>query len=159
MAQTGGVVGITPGQRASGLAYGVDIPEASSQTYTLGAPLTINASGMAAEIASNGTLIFGFAQKAGQNGASDGAKTAKVYKVTPNERFEGALSVTSWDQSLVGSKVAFSKVSSTWILVTATAVSSIAQCVVLGVSSNWQKADSTPVVIFSVLNADQQGGV
>lgn len=156
---TGGVIGITPGSRTAGLANGVDVPEASSQTYTLGAPLTINASGVLGEIASNGTLIYGFAQKAGQNGATDGAKTGKVFKVTPNERFEGVLSVASWDQSLVGSKVGLSKVSSTWILVTATAISSIAQCVVLGVNSNWQAGDAKPVVIFSVLNADQQGGV
>lgn len=156
---TGSLVGITPGQRPSGLAYGVDVPEASSQTFTLGAPVTINASGVIAEIASNGTLIFGFAQKAGQNGASDGAKTAKVFKVLPNERFEGTLSVASWDQSLVGSKVGLSKISSTWCLVTATAISSIAQAVVLGVNSNWQKGDTNPVAIFSILNADQQGGV
>lgn len=158
---TGNFVGITPGQRSAGFPETVDVPEASSQTYTLGAPVSIDASGNIAEMATNGTLLFGFAAKAGQNGASAGAKTGKVYKIAPNARFEGTLSVTSWDQSYVGSKVALQKASSTWILATLTSISSIAQAVVLGLANNstFAAGDSKPQVIFSILHADIQGEV
>jgi hypothetical protein len=159
MATTGTAQGITPGSRWAGLANCVDVLENSVQTYKLGAPLVIDASGLAAAIATNGTLIYGFALKDGQNTAAGGSKYAKIFKVAPNDRFEGTLSVASWAQSLVGSKVAFGVVSSTWVLQTLTSISSIAQAVVLGVNSNWQPGDTNPIVIFSVLNANIQGGV
>ena len=159
MAKTGSLRGITPGSKTAGFPILIDGPEASSQTYKLGAPVTINASGQIAEIASNGTLIWGFAAIDAQNGATDGAKTAKVFKIRPDELFEATLSVASWDQSLVGSKVGLSKISTTWLLVTATAISSIAQAVIRGVNSTWAAGDTNPMVIFSVLNADIQGEV
>lgn len=156
---TGVVRGITPGSSRDGMPYITDVPEASSQTYKLGAPVLLNASGIVAEIATSGTTLWGIAVKDGQNGASNSAKTAKVYKITPDALFEGTLSVASWDQSLVGSKVGFSQASSTWFLATGTAVSANAQCVIRGVSSKWAAGDTNPQVIFSVLNSMIQGEV
>lgn len=139
----------------------IDVPEASVQTYTLGAPLNIDASGVAAEVAAaSAVTLFGFAAKAGQNGASTAAKTAKIYKITPGDRFEGTLSVASWKQELVGSRVALSKISSTFVLVTHTDVSASGQAIVLGpANSNVAAGDQTPPVIFSVLHIYTEGGI
>lgn len=159
MAVTGSVVGISPGRRSAGMPVCFAQPEATSQTFTLGAPVYLNASGQIQEIAASGTTLFGIAAKAGQNGATDGAKTAQVYKITPDAIFEGTLSVASWDQTWVRSKVGLSKASSTWMLVTHTDYSAAAQCIVRGVSSRWQAGDSKPLVEFTFLNSMIQGEV
>ena len=159
MATTGIAVGVTPGSRVDGFCNNIDILEASVQTYTLGAPLILNASGLMQEIATNATIAWGFALKAGQNSAANGTKFAKAFKIAPDARYEGTLSVASWAQSLVGSKVGFGPVSSTWVLQTAAGVLSVLPCIVRGVSSNWLPGDTNPLIIFSVLNAGVQGEV
>ena len=158
MAITGGFQTITPSRRSAGFPLLLEVPEASALTHYEGWPMFLSG-GYASSGASNQTLIYGFSAIAGNNGASDGAKTARLYRVTPGAEFEATLSVASWDQSLVGSKVAISVISSKAVLVTATALSASAQCVVLGVSSRWGAGDNKPVVFFTVLHADMQGEV
>lgn len=156
---TWNIVGITPGKRPSAMPIVYDQPEATSQTFTLGAPVYINASGQIQQIANSGTTLFGIAVKAGQNGATDGAKTAKVYKIAPEAIFEGTLSVTSWNQSYVGSKVGLSQASSTWIFVTHTDYSAAAQAVVRGADSRIATGDSKPLVYVTFLHTMMQGEV
>lgn len=149
---------ITPHSRAAGMPEVVYLGEATSQTQTIGAPLNINASGVLQENATNGTVIYGFSVKAGQNVAADGAKEAAVYRVKPGDKFEATLSVTSWDASLIGSEVALQKVSSTWIAATLTSISSLSVARILG-AANTRVAtgDSLPPVIISILNAKTEG--
>lgn len=136
----------------------VDLGEATSQTQTYGAPLNINASGYLQENATNGTVIYGFSAKAGQNGATDGAKTGKAYRVTPGSKWEATLSVTSWDQSFIGSEIALQKASSTWIAATLTSISSLSVARILGpANTRVQAGDSLPPVILSILNAKTEG--
>lgn len=158
MAITGGLVRPTPGSRSAGFPVSEFKAEASALTHYLGWPLFLTA-GYLSSIATNGTLLYGISSLAGQNGASDGAKTTAVYRIKANEIFEATLSVASWDQSLVGSKVAYSVISSVPVLVTATALSASAQCMILGVSSLWAAGDSKPVVYYTHLAANVQGGV
>ena len=158
MAITGGLVRPTPGSRSAGFPMQQDIAEASALTHYLGWPLFLTA-GYLSSIATNGTLLFGISRLAGQNGATDGAKIGSVYRIKANEIFEATLSVASWDQSLVGSKVAYSVISSVPVLVTATALSASAQCMILGVSSQWAAGDNKPVVFYTHLAASTQAGV
>lgn len=160
MAVTWSVVPITPAGRHAGMPRAEHELEASSQTEGIGAPVVINASGVLGVIASNGTLISGITAKAQQNGATDGAKRGVIYRAGPLERFTGTFIVTSWNQTMIGSAVAFSKVSSTYVLVSATALSASAQCKILGAANNDIAAGDVNVpIIFSVLNANVQGEV
>lgn len=158
MAITGGLVRPTPGSRSAGFPVAQFVPEASVQTHYLGWPVFLTG-GYLGSIATNGTLLFGISSLAGQNGATDGAKTGQCYRIKANEIFEATLSVASWDQSLVGSKVAYSVISSVPVLVTATALSASAQCMILGVNSGWAAGDNKPVVYYTHLAANVQGGV
>jgi len=158
MATTWRAQEITPSRRAAGFPALVETPEASALTHFAGHWMFLT-SGYASSGASNQTLIYGFSAIAGGNGASDGAKTARIYRVTPGAEFEATLVVASWDQSLVGSKVALSVVSSKPALVTATALSSIAQAFVVGVSSKVGQGDTNPPVYFTLIHADMQGEV
>lgn len=127
-----------------------DLKEASVQTFTLGAPVAINASGNIAEMATNASALYGFAARAGQNGASDGAKNAKVLRAAPGQRFRVTLSVTSLAQSHIGSAVALAIASSSWYAATLTAISSIAQLHVVGIAPRFALGDSMPEVIVTV---------
>ncbi len=158
MAVTWAVRPITPYSRSAGMPELVDLGEATSQTQTIGAPVNINASGYAQENATTGTVVFGIAAKAGQNGATNGAKTAKIYRVVPGSKFEATLSVTSWAQSLIGSEIALQKASSTWIAATLTSISSLSVARILGpANSRVEAGDSMPPVILSFLNANTEG--
>lgn len=74
--------------------YGTIIPreefkEAASETFKLGAVLTVNASGYIAEAGADPTLIIGLATKEGQNGASAGDKAQPVEMALPGILFMG----------------------------------------------------------------------
>jgi hypothetical protein len=160
MAITGTFVPATPGPVSAGLPPARDCAEGSSQTFTLGAPV-VKSGGYLVEAATDATKICGFAAKAALNGATDGAKTGRYYEAGPMRKFAIALSVASWDQSLVGSAVGLSKFSSTWIAVTATALSASKFLVIEGLENpnTFVAGDSRPVVLVSVLNANVQGEV
>lgn len=158
MAITGGFQTITPSRRQSGFPELKEQAEASACTHVEGWPVFLTG-GYVSSGASNQTLIWGFSAIAGNNGATDGAKTARVYRNTPGLEWEATLSVASWDQSLVGSKVAISLISSKAVLVTATAVSASASCVIAGISSRWGAGDNKPVVYFTMLHSTMQGEV
>lgn len=148
---------ITPAQRHAGFPTLESRGEATSQTYTMGTPVLINASGVIQEQANGGTTLWGFTAKAGLNKATDGAVNVPVYKITPDALFQGTLSVASWDKSLIGSKASLSKISSTYCLVTAANGS---QCVIRGLADggrNFSTGDQTPEVIFSIVNTMIQG--
>lgn len=140
---------IGPNEVQAGIPLHFDLKEASSQTFTVGAPVQLSA-GYVQEMATNASAIKGFAAKAGGNGASDGATTAKFVEVQPGRRFQGTVSVTSATQDLIGSAVALAKASSSWYLATATSLSSIAQCHIEGFARGFREGDSMPEVIFTV---------
>lgn len=128
-----------------------DLKEASSQTYTLGAPL-IRSAGYIKEAGANPATVYGFGVRPGQNGASDGAKNAKVAKALPGRRFTGTLSVTSLAEAMIGSSVNLVAASSTWYLNTATSISSAAQCKIEGPAPRFTYGDSMPEVVFTVID-------
>ena len=128
-----------------------DLKEASSQTYTVGAPV-IRSAGYIKEAGANPATIYGFAVKAGGNGASDGATTAKVAKALPGRRFTGTLSATSLAQAMIGSVVNLVAASSTWYLNTATSISSAAQCKIEGIAPRFALGDSMAEVVFTVID-------
>ena len=161
MATTGAIVPLTPGRIWAGLPRAEAMAEASSQTFTLGAPVYLNASGMLQEIAQSALTVYGIAGQAGLNSATDGVRNTRVYKISPDALFEGTLSVASWNISLATSVFGLSKSGSSWILVTAPTLSASAQCRVRGLANNvtFQTGDTNPVVVFSFVNTYIQGEI
>lgn len=155
MAITGKLAQIDVGPRSYGLPEVVERGEATSQTYGVGHPLKINASGFLQACATNDTVFYGFAVTAGQNLATDAAKNARCYKIAPGVLFEGTLSVASWAESLVGSHVGFQTSTSTAFIDTANAT---AKFVIRGISTGerWQAGDNKPRVYITVMNANIQ---
>lgn len=128
----------------------ISVKEASSQTFTVGAPVTISA-GYVVEMGTAGTVIKGFAQTAGQNTASDGLKKTRFIEARPNRRFRGTVSDTSAAQSLIGAQVWLGKASSSWYLVASTNSTSpglIGR--IEGFAPGFGVGDSMPEVIFTV---------
>ncbi len=155
MAITGKLAQIDVGRRAAGMPEIIEMGEATSQTYGVGHPLKVNASGYLQACATNDTIFYGFAVTAGQNIATDGAKNARCYKIAPNVEFEGTLSVASWAQSLIGSHVGFQTSTSTAFIDTANAT---AKFLIRGLSNNSRFAagDNKPRIYFVVMPANIQ---
>lgn len=160
MAQTGKAIPITPAQRLAGfpLVEGSLIGEASSQTYTAGAPLYINASGVLQVGASYPQTIYGFARIAGQNGATDGAKTPSVYKARVDDLFVCTLSGT-WSSSYVGVKAMLSASSSTFVAKISTGDSASYNVIIRGLDprGRWAVGDVNPAILVSVIDTKIQG--
>lgn len=93
----------SPGPRKKGPKI-QSYAEAATQTYVKGAVVQLSAGYIAkvgAGVAAAGS-IRGFATKAGQNGATAGAKTASFYRVEQGEEYVGALE-GAWSAALAGS--------------------------------------------------------
>lgn len=157
MAITGKLAQIDVGKRTAGMPE-VDVQgEATSQTYGIGAPVKINASGYIQACATNDTAFWGFAAQAGQNLATNGAKDARVYKIRPGAVFEGTLSVASWDASLIGSHCGFQTSGSTAYLDTANAT---VKFVIEGLAGpKFTTGDNKPRVYFTVMAANIQDAI
>jgi hypothetical protein len=154
MAITGKLTTIDLGNRVAGQPQLVEMGEATSQTYGSGWPLKVNASGFLQACVTNDTIFYGFAAAAGQNLATDGAKNARCYKISPDVQFEGTLSHTSVAVSLIGSHVGFqTNASSIAWLDTANATSKF---VIRGISARFSAGDSRARVYFSVMPANIQ---
>jgi hypothetical protein len=65
----------------------VAIPEKASQTYKIGALLVLNG-GYIEEAGTAPATIWGIAAQAGQNGSTDGAKTALVWRLVAGDQYE-----------------------------------------------------------------------
>lgn len=139
---------VQPGRRKTG-AHVVAVPEASAQTYPKGAIL-VRTSGyvQSSTGACLSVNLFGIALKSGQNGASDGAKTASVYRFRDNEPFKATFAGT-WTDTLRGATAAIS-VNSVGVvqLKTGTAVSASSCCVMQDVTPEFAIGDANPTVYF-----------
>lgn len=156
MALTGKLGTIDVGPRQAGMPEIVERPEGSSQTFGVGAPVKLSG-GYIVKCATNDTVFYGFAVVAAQNGASDGAKTSRIYRLAPGHQYEGTLSVASWDQSLVGSHVGFQTSGSTAFIDTANATQKF---VIQRLASDlWSAGDNKPRIYFSVMPANIQDEV
>lgn len=153
MAITGKLAQFDVGPRLAGMPEIVEMGEATSQTYGVGHPLKVNASGFLQACATNDTVFFGFATRAGQNLATDGIKNASCYKITPNLIFEGTLSHTSAASSLIGSHVGFQTSTSTAFLDTANATQKF---VIRGFSQRFAAGDNKARAYFTVMAANIQ---
>jgi hypothetical protein len=143
-------VPITPAELPFGGAPELyEYPEGSSQTGSVGAPVAFT-SGYIKEAAANATLIFGFLEKAGQNTAADGDKKARVFRAAPQRRFTGSLDTASFTQAMIGSVCNLVESANTWYLDTSTSISSVAQCVIVGLAKSFAVGDADPEVIFIV---------
>lgn len=156
MAITGGLKTIDVGKRQAGMPEIIEKPEATSQTYGVGWPLKINASGFLQACVTADTVFYGFALRAGQNLATDGAKMASCYKIAPNVEFEGTLSVASWAQNLVGSHIGWQSSASTAFLDTANASQKF---VIRDVHHRFTLGDNKPRIYFVVMPANIQDEV
>lgn len=157
MAITGKLSTIDVGPLGAGQPEIVEMGEATSQTYGVGWPLKVNASGYLQACATNDTVFYGFAAQAGQNVATDGAKNARVFKIRPGQVYEGTLSVASWAQSLVGSHVGWQSSTSTAYIDTANGT---AKFVIRGLAGDkFVAGDNKPRVYFTVLDGNIQDNV
>jgi hypothetical protein len=76
-------------------------PEAASQTFKMGAPLTF-VNGYLQECGTDPVLIFGLATKDGQSGATAGAKRQLVQLAHPDVLFLGYLDTSNSEGNGVG---------------------------------------------------------
>lgn len=155
-AKTGALAQIDVGPATAGMPQVVVLGEATSQTYGIGAPVFINASGYIQAMATNDTAFYGFAAQAGQNNATDGAVDARVYKINAGTIFEGTLSIASVVQANIGSHVGFQTSGSTAFLDTANAT---AKFVIVGINDRFTAGDNKPRVYFTVMNANIQDSI
>lgn len=157
MAITGKLSTIDVGPLSGGQPEIVEMGEATSQTYGVGWPLKVNASGYLQACATNDTIFYGFAVQAGQNLATDGAKNARCFKIKPGHLYEGTLSVASWAQSLIGSHVGFQSSTSTAFIDTANAT---AKFVIRGLAGDkFTAGDNKPRIYFTVMSANIQDNI
>lgn len=148
-------IAITPGDRQSGIPRCKSAPEGSSQTYLKGAPVLLSG-GYVVQGSSIPQTIYGFARVAGGNGATDGAKSANLYRAEGGRLFSGTLGTTLTD-SHRGAKAMLSLSASSWFLNISTAASASYNVVIEGWTSNWALGDTFPEVLFSVLPTKIQG--
>ena len=148
-------VAISPADRNAGVPRVKAAPEGSSQTYLKGTPVLLSGGYIVAG-ASIPQTIYGFARVAGQNGASDGAKTASAYRAEAGKLFSGTLGTTLTD-SHRGAKAMLSLSASSWFLNISTAASASYNVVIEGWTSNWALGDTNPEVLFSVIPTKIQG--
>jgi hypothetical protein len=148
--------GCTPAQGRRARIYAA--PEASSQgaAYTVtpaagikgGAALV--SAGYISAMTGNIVSITGFYRNAPQNGASDGAKTASLYKCEEGVPFK-ATYLGTLSQSVRGLRANISVNSNGAIwLVYNSGSSSAGAAVIEGWTSDWAIADVNPEVIFTV---------
>lgn len=157
MAITGKLASFDVGPLSEGMPEIVQMGEATSQTYGVGAPLKVNASGYLQVCATNDTVFYGFAATAGQNLATDGIKDARCFKIKPGQLYEGTLSVASWAQSLVGSHVGWQSSTSTAFIDTANAT---AKFVIRGLAGNvFTAGDNKPRIYITVMAANIQDNI
>lgn len=142
---------ITAGRTLSGMPEILSIAEGSSQSAKRGAPGLISA-GFFVEAATSApcTSLYGFFEQDGQNLAANGTKKARILKADSNRRFVGSLDTAAMTQAMVGSNVALVINSTTWVLSTATSVSSAARLHIHGPAEGFAIGDAYPLVEFTV---------
>lgn len=150
MAKTGKTaIAITPaqGRRARCVQY----PEHSTQTGAKGMAARISA-GYVSAITGNITNLIGFYRNAPQTGASDGAKSASLYKAEPGVPFKAVYRGTL-SESVRGLRVNLSVDSAGAAFLTYnTDSSSVAACRIEDWTSEWEAGDVNPEVTFTLLN-------
>jgi hypothetical protein len=148
MAKTGKTaIAITPaqGRRARVIAG----PEHSTQVGKKGQAALISAGYVSARTG-NIVSITGFYRNAPQTGASDGAKTASLYKVEDGVPFK-ATYLGTLSESVRGIRVNLSvdSAGAAWLKYD-TDSSSAGACRIEGWTSEWVAGDVNPEVIFTV---------
>lgn len=148
---------ITPAVRLDACRV-VAVPEASSQAFKAGAPARVSAGFLTVVTGEIPQTIKGFTVKAGQSGASDGAKTSTLYLAEPGTTFKGTL-VGTLAATHRGAKALLSVDSAgSPFLSIATASSASYNVKIEGWTSEWAVDDVNPVVIFTVLDTKIEGG-
>jgi hypothetical protein len=140
-------VPITPaqGRRARVIA----IPEHSTQTGRKGMVGLVSA-GYVSAVTGNPQSITGFYRNAPQTGASDGAKTASLYKVEEGVPFKATyLGTLSESVRGVRANLSVDSAGAAW-LVYNTDSSSVGAARIEGWSSDWEAGDVNPEVVFTV---------
>jgi hypothetical protein len=140
-------VPITPaqGRRARVIA----IPEHSTQTGRKGMVGLVSA-GYVSAVTGNPQSITGFYRNAPQTGASDGAKTASLYKVEEGVPFKATyLGTLSESVRGVRANLSVDSAGAAW-LVYNTDSSTVGAARIEGWSSDWEAGDVNPEVVFTV---------
>ena len=148
MAKTGKTaIAITPaqGRRARVVAY----PEHSTQTGKKGQAGLVSA-GYLSAVTGNIVSTTGFYRNAPQTGASDGAKTASLYKVEEGKPFK-ATYLGTLSESVRGlrANISVDSAGAAWLVYNSDS-SSAGAARIEGWSSEWEAADVNPEVIFTV---------
>lgn len=140
-------VNFTPAKLGAGMPEVYEGPEGSSCSGNLRGEQYIISGGYLVE-GSVGGSVFGFLERAGQDGTADGQYKTRVYRARPGTVFRGTLKAT-FTQTMVGSQVAISRGSSTAYLDTATATTTH-NAIVLGLAGPFVVSDVNPEVYFMV---------
>lgn len=148
MAKTGKTaIPITPaqGRRARVIA----LPEHSTQTGAKGMAGLVSA-GFVSAVTGNIVSITGFYRNAPQTGASDGAKTASLYKVEEGVPYK-ATYLGTLSESVRGlrANLSVNSAGAAW-LVYNTDSSSVGACRIEDWTSDWDAGDVNPEVVFTV---------
>lgn len=148
MAKTGKTaIPITPAQGRRARVY--PVPEASTQTGAKGMAALVSG-GYASAITGHIVSISGFYRNAPQTGASDGAKTASLYKAEEGVPFK-ATYLGTLSESVRGLRVNLSvnSAGAAW-LVRDTNSSSVGAAYVESWTSEWSAGDVNPEVVFTL---------
>lgn len=147
MAKTGATsTPVTPAQRRARV---IPYPEHSTQVGKKGQAALVSA-GYVSAITGNIVSISGFYRNAPQTGASDGAKTASLYKAEVDLPFKGTLRGTL-AESLRGQRANISVDSAGAIWLTYNSDSSTAGAArIEGWTSDWEAGDVNAEVVFTV---------
>lgn len=149
---------ITPAFRPGDVRVAT-FPEHSAQAFKAGVPARLSAGYITVVTGELPQEIAGFTRIAGQDGASDGAKTSSLYIAEPGTTFKGTL-VGTLAAANRGAKALISVDSAGGAFLTiATASSASYNCKIEGWTSEVAVGDVNPPVIFTLLNTKIQGGV
>lgn len=139
---------ITPARRTAGFPEAEDKPEGASQTYRAGVPVIIS-SNRVAEAGAGPAVVYGFSERAGQNGTA-GQYTARVFKASQGVRFTASLTGTL-PAAPIGTAVGLVKdgTSGQWYLDSGAGTK---QCHITAVDSHWVPGTDTNAEVEFVVD-------
>lgn len=138
---------VKPGRRKTG-ALLVSVPEGSSQTYPKGAAVIRSSGYIKITTGTVSSGVFGFAARSGQNGASDGAKTADIFRLEAGQTYKATLAGV-WTDSLRGASASLNINSAgALILSTGTGVSASSGVTLQDCTPEFAMGDTNATVYF-----------
>ena len=149
MAKTGPTFSrIKPMSVAAGMPRVERLPEGSSNTFIIGAPI-VESGGYLDQMATNGSELLGFALKDGGNTAADGGTKSQLALARGQEfvgSFDGVLNATD-----LGAAYPLLYSASTWYIGTNTDLTNTVT--IRRPALGYAVGDTDPLVIFTVLDA------